>query len=624
MTALKHLHQKASKTSMKACIPESILDDPREGLSPEVWDSSSTPPVLTDEAQAKIDALVDWVQQKYEFNDLSVYIIGSICSNSYSSTSDIDIDFCAQIDGISPDDEDAIKDFGWKFKKDVVENYMDKDSDAGKIRQHPIEVHFEPQPWQCFMSVGCYNVLEHKWEVGPDIKDQSFDPVSEYYASAMKQAGKIVDDIRTLVFKIYEDAFACKKSKDGRFKNDMQAQIKSKLDDAAKLYDKMKAVRSNFQKPCKSKEEALKRRNDKKRHVVDAAFKFLDKFGYMQMLKDFTQLKYDVDDGIDASSIDSKILQSVSSNMQLKHLQDSENSQDRQLASMMQEAEQMLNEDASSLVKLSFIAALMAVSSLLPADALTKNLSKAKQAASHMTVNSPEVKKAIAASAEDNQMVGPMSKTNVVNAVAKVLWLEARGADEGTAGRKAVASVIMNRTGNRPEFIIDVIKQPAAFSCLEKYDGGWTDSTYKWYLPYKAISSNASNKAIWDECNQIALQLVNKSFKSTIGDRNAYMNKKKAKPSAVASWGDKCDMAVGTQHFGYLKDRDPKYVVPGTFTPVKKANADKNAKTVVVKAGDTLSKIAKDNKTTIAKLMKLNKDLKNPDTIRIGQKIKIA
>lgn len=80
---------------MKACIPESILDDPRESLSPEVWDSSSTPPVLTDEAQAKIDALVDWVQQKHKFNDLSVYIIGSICSNSYSSTSDIDIDFCA-------------------------------------------------------------------------------------------------------------------------------------------------------------------------------------------------------------------------------------------------------------------------------------------------------------------------------------------------------------------------------------------------------------------------------------------------------------------------------------------------------------------------------------------------
>lgn len=70
--------------------------------------------------------------------------------------------------------------------------------------------------------------------------------MSEYYASAMKQAGKIVDDIRTLVFKLYEDAFACKKSKNERFKKDMQVQIEEKLDAAAKLYDKMKAVRSNF------------------------------------------------------------------------------------------------------------------------------------------------------------------------------------------------------------------------------------------------------------------------------------------------------------------------------------------------------------------------------------------
>jgi len=43
----------------------------------------------------------------------------------------------------------------------------------------------------------------------------------------------------------------------------------------------MKKVRSNFQKPAKSKEEALKRREDRKQHVVDAAFKFLEKFGYI-------------------------------------------------------------------------------------------------------------------------------------------------------------------------------------------------------------------------------------------------------------------------------------------------------------------------------------------------------
>jgi len=64
------------------------------------------------------------------------------------------------------------------------------------------------------MSVGCYNVLEGKWEVGPELKDQGFDPVSKYYPAAMKQVDKILKDIRDKIFGTYELAFACKKSSD--------------------------------------------------------------------------------------------------------------------------------------------------------------------------------------------------------------------------------------------------------------------------------------------------------------------------------------------------------------------------------------------------------------------------
>ena len=252
-------------------------------------------------------------------------------------------------------------------------------------------------------------------------------------------------------------------------------------------------------------------------------------------------MQYDIEDDESAiEDIDGRILKSVSSNMQLKHLQDSEDENDRKMSVMMQEVESMLNEDASGLVKMSFIAALMAVSSLLPAGALTKNLTKAKHDTSNMTINSPAVKKAIAVSAIDNEMVGPMSKTNVVNALARCLWAEARGKNEGTAGIKAVASVVMNRTGNKPEFIVDVLKQPAAFSYTSEYKGGWTDSTYQWFLPYNEIAKNPNNKAIWDECNNIALQVVNGTFKSTIGNRNAYLNKDTADKKNVDSWGKQC------------------------------------------------------------------------------------
>lgn len=51
-------------------------------------------------------------------------------------------------------------------------------------------------------------------------------------------------------------------------------------------------------------------------------------------------------------------------------------------------------------------------------------------------------------------MIGEMSKTNLVNFVAQVLWREARG--EKLEGIKAVASVILNRTGNDPIYIVPV------------------------------------------------------------------------------------------------------------------------------------------------------------------------
>jgi hypothetical protein len=38
--------------------------------------------------------------------------------------------------------------------------------------------------------------------------------VSEYYEDAMKQAGRILKDVRNSIFELYEKAFACAKSSD--------------------------------------------------------------------------------------------------------------------------------------------------------------------------------------------------------------------------------------------------------------------------------------------------------------------------------------------------------------------------------------------------------------------------
>ena len=605
-------------------VYESILDKPKESLDPTVWQEHPTSgkPTLTSEALKKLSLAVDWVQEKYNFSNLSVFIIGSICSNSWSENSDIDIDFCAIGATKDDNDEDVVKEFGWAFKKDFIENYIEKFPEDSKIGTHPFEVYFNPNPFQCFMSVGCYNFLEKRWEVGPQTKGIDFDPISEYYADAMKQVYKILKDIRAKIFELYELAFVVKKSKDHSFQKEQVKEIYKKLEEASNLFKTMKKVRSNFQKPAKSKEEALKRREDRKQHVVDAAFKFLEKFGYIQILKDVIE-EYDKvqnSEEIDDAQLVNTILQSVKDNMSLKHLQDSE---DQEFAQRLQEAES-LDESIGDLMKISVIAAMMAVPNLLPAAPLAKELSKARQADKTLRVNSPAAKKAIAKATIGNVMIGEMSKTNVVNAIAKVLWKEARGKNEGTAGRKAVASVILNRANSNPSNIIAVLKEPGAFTCLNGYTGGWTDKSYLWYVPAKEIAGNPTNKAIWDECNSIALDLVEKKFKSTIGNRNAYINKDTADKSNVDTWGKKCTLKIGSHHFGYLPEHDPKYVVPGTMITWKQWNKQHQEVVVVVKSGDTLGKIAKDNKTTVKKILALNKSIKDPDKIGIGQKIRVA
>lgn len=605
-------------------VYESILDKPKESLDPTVWQEHPTngKPTLTPEALKKLSLVVDWVQEKYKFSNLSVFIIGSICSNSWSENSDIDIDFCATGATKDDNDEDAIKEFGWAFKKDFIENYIEKFPEESKIGTHPFEVYFNPNPFQCFMSVGCYNFLEKRWEVGPQTKGIGFDPISEYYADAMKQVDKILKDIRAKIFELYELAFVVKKSKDHSFQKEQVKEIYKKLEEASNLFKTMKNVRSNFQKPAKSKEEALKRREDRKQHVVDAAFKFLEKFGYIQILKDLIEAydKFQNNEEVDDTQLVNTILQSVKDNMSLKHLQDSE---DQEFAQILQEVES-LDESVGDLVKISVIAAMMAVPNLLPAAPLAKELGKARQVDKTLRVNSPATKKAIAKATIGNVMIGEMSKTNLVNAIAQVLWKEARGRNEGTAGRKAVASVILNRADNNPANITAVLKEPSAFTCLNGYTGGWTDKTYLWYVPAKAIAGNPANKTIWDECNSIALDLVDKKFKSTIGNRNAYINKDTADKSNVDTWGKKCTLKIGSHHFGYLPEHDPKYVVPGTMTTWKQWNKQHQAVVVVVKSGDTLRKIAKQNKTTVDKILALNKSIKNPNRIGIGQKIRIG
>lgn len=73
---------------------------------------------------------------------------------------------------------------------------------------------------------------------------------------------------------------------------------------------------------------------------------------------------------------------------------------------------------------------------------------------------------------------------------------------------------------------------------------------------------------------------------------------------------------------GYSKPKaEPKKTETKKKTE-KKAEKKKETKTYTVKKGDTLTAIAKKYKTTVNKLVKDN-NIKNPDLIKVGQKLKV-
>lgn len=95
------------------------------------------------------------------------------------------------------------------------------------------------------------------------------------------------------------------------------------------------------------------------------------------------------------------------------------------------------------------------------------------------------------------------------------------------------------------------------------------------------------------------------------------MNKAKASAKAKREWGDKLDLKIGKHDFGYLKNND------GFLRSRKAADAAKaQPREYIVRAGDTLVKIAKDNNTTVAELAKKN-NISDPDKVWIGQKLKV-
>ena len=583
---------------------ESILDFPKETLNPSIWTKLDDGTyVLRDEVRATIQAIVDWAKSTFKMPNARVNITGSNTSNSYSSSSDIDIHFNSPNFKVEKAD-----DFNKIFRKKFEELVAQK-PELGEVNGVKTEVYMQPNPFQDMMSVGCYDFLNSIWLVGPELKDTSFDPYAEYFTKDMKNVDDVIEDVRSTILQVYELAIALVKSNDIDFKEKTAKKLKPLVSKAAKIFNALRAKRKHKSSPGSS-EEALKNRDDKDWQIADSSFKLLDKFGYLGILKACAQSVDRFDEDLSDIQMAMKhVVSTISDKISMHALDDSE---ECEFAAKIQEMD-AVNESAKSMLSLAAVVGFLAIPNILPAATLQKELSGKSLVG--MTVNSPEVKKAIN-NATTSKGYNGLNATNIINVVARTIYAEARS--EGTEGLDAVASVIWNRAGGKPENFVPVISKKSQFSSWGSYRGGWTDKDFVYKIPSFQIFKKTSQRKIWDYCVHLATLMYNGDFKSTIGNRNMIGNKKLDNKDAWNSWGKDCDLRIGNHVFGYEACHD------GFAKKGKAKQTSSKPVVVVVKGGDTLQKIAKDNNTTIDSILKLNKSIKDPNKIKIGQKIQIA
>lgn len=284
-------------------MEESTVDFPSKSLDPKVWKPQGDSFVL----RSNVKSLILNLLEEYPEQDLlsiakAIRIVGSIGTNQYTPTSDIDVHVTVK-DGtnITPELQKAV--LVWSGEKNV------------KVGEHPVEIYLQDNPAQDLMSDGCYDVNSGVWCAGPTIVADDHDPYTEFadifddLRSSVSGADELFGELRrdTLDHKALVDAMK-RMDPDQRekFKSRLESKLQEIEDDIKELYsekDQWVAKRRDASKPA-TPEEALNDVEKAKRwRDTNAEFKFINRYNYLRVINDLQDLLDDdgeiTDDDVD-------------------------------------------------------------------------------------------------------------------------------------------------------------------------------------------------------------------------------------------------------------------------------------------------------------------------------------
>lgn len=277
---------------------ESSIDFPRTGLSQEVWKENGDKVTLREDVRAKIDELLK-LYPLLNLDTLSdeIHIVGSITTNQYNDSADIDVHIPIPDQSVLPKDKTPED-----WVKDVFKFYRENPDVDRYVGTHPIEVYLQLNPAQDLMSDGVYNYSKDEWIKGPTIKEASFDPYDAFadaLATARDLASKADIEIGELKRDVidYEVIKKAISEAPTDVKEKFVARLKSKL---AEIEEDVRALmatrkewldmRKNASRPT-SDTEAQEDIGLAKRWLdTNAVFKFLDRYEYHKLIKELEKM----------------------------------------------------------------------------------------------------------------------------------------------------------------------------------------------------------------------------------------------------------------------------------------------------------------------------------------------
>lgn len=282
-------------------LNESRIDFPvSDGLCPDLWDKTSDGKwKVRPSIRRRLLDEVDRIGRRMHVKVTSVRIIGSICTNLYGDTTDIDVHL--GIDRKFADDDAA-----YAFNNRLWSFYDDNEV---KVKKHPVQFFIQHNFFRDLASVGVYALDRERWVRGPQIYPATYNPFDELKGAMpvvnrlvdrfSKDWGRLESAVRNyIVCRQAEDSKYSRKSVVARSKHELSDAIKKACKDIISLKEEVQAARRSASSDINSFKDAKKFRDSKAWHNADAVAKYMDRYGYLSKCSSVKEI---VGDGLRVS-----------------------------------------------------------------------------------------------------------------------------------------------------------------------------------------------------------------------------------------------------------------------------------------------------------------------------------